>query len=70
MTFPVLLEPGEDGWIIAECPALPGCLSQGRTEEEALANIKDAIRAWLKVETDKHRPLEQPTGGKMVEVAL
>ena len=69
LTFPVLLEPGEDGWIVAECPALPGCLSQGRTEEEALQNIKDAIRAWLRTEAEKRRP-EQPPGGKMVEVAL
>ncbi|MDA8345802.1 MAG: type II toxin-antitoxin system HicB family antitoxin [Thermaerobacter sp.] len=67
MEIPVILEAGEDGWVIAECPALPGCLSQGRTEEEALTNIKDAIRSWLRVETDKRG---QPSGGKLVEVAL
>ena len=67
MTFPVLLELGEDGWIVAECPALPGCLSQGQTEDEAVANIKNAIRSWLKVEASKHG---RPPGGRMVEVAL
>ncbi|MCL0087846.1 type II toxin-antitoxin system HicB family antitoxin, partial [Dehalococcoidia bacterium] len=43
MKFPVILEQGEDGYIVAECPVLPGCVSQGKTEGEALANIKDAI---------------------------
>jgi predicted RNase H-like HicB family nuclease len=45
--FLVTLTPGEDGFIIAECPALPGCLSQGRTKKEALDNIREAIEASL-----------------------
>ena len=45
--FLVTLERDEDGWIVAECPALPGCVSQGRTEVEALANIREAIQASL-----------------------
>ena len=40
MMFHVVLKKDEDGWIVAECPALPGCFSQGKTEQEALANIK------------------------------
>jgi predicted RNase H-like HicB family nuclease len=47
MKFLVTLERDEDGFVIAECPALPGCLSQGRTEAEALANIREAIEASL-----------------------
>jgi predicted RNase H-like HicB family nuclease len=43
MKFLVTLEIGEDGYLVAECPALPGCVSQGRTREEALANIQEAI---------------------------
>ncbi len=39
----VLLRPGEDGWWIAEVPSLPGALSQGKTREEALLNIREAI---------------------------
>jgi predicted RNase H-like HicB family nuclease len=39
----VTLEPGEDSYVIAECPALPGCATQGKTAAEALANIKEAI---------------------------
>jgi predicted RNase H-like HicB family nuclease len=45
--FPVTLVPGEDGFIVAECPALPGCVSQGRTKPEALDNIREAIEASL-----------------------
>ena len=45
MMFHVTLEPAEDGWIVAECPALPGCVSQGRDEKEALENIREAITA-------------------------
>ena len=40
MIVHVTLEPAEDGWIVAECPALPGCVSQGRNEEEAMAILK------------------------------
>lgn len=45
--FLVTLETDEDGWLVAECPVLPGCVSQGRTREEALANIREAIIASL-----------------------
>jgi predicted RNase H-like HicB family nuclease len=51
--FHVVLTPDEDGWIVAECPALPGCVSQGKDEREALANIKEAITAWLWAEDQK-----------------
>jgi predicted RNase H-like HicB family nuclease len=43
----VILRQGEDGYIVVECPSLPGCISQGKTEEEALANIKEAIELWI-----------------------
>jgi len=45
--FLVTMQQGEDGWIVIECPSLPGCLSQGRTREEALANIREAIELSL-----------------------
>ena len=51
--FHVTLEQAEDGWIVAECPALPGCVSQGKDEREALENIKEAITAWLWAEDQK-----------------
>ncbi|MGH9554457.1 MAG: type II toxin-antitoxin system HicB family antitoxin [Terriglobales bacterium] len=45
----VRLRAGHDGYIVAECPDIPGCMSQGQTREEALANIRDAISACLLV---------------------
>jgi predicted RNase H-like HicB family nuclease len=53
MMFHVMLQCAEDGWVVAECPALPGCVSQGRDEKEALENIKEAIHAWLWTEDQK-----------------
>jgi len=53
MIFHVVLEKAEDGWIVAEAPALPGCVSQGKDEKEALENIKEAITAWLWAEDQK-----------------
>ncbi len=53
MIFHVTLERAEDGWIVAECPALPGCISQGKDEKEALDNIREAITAWLWAEDQK-----------------
>ena len=53
MIFHVTMEAAEDGWIVAECPALPGCVSQGRDEEEVMKNIKEAITAWMWAEDQK-----------------
>jgi predicted RNase H-like HicB family nuclease len=43
----VVLHPGEDGYWVAECPSLTGCVSQGKTKEEAIANIREAIAAYI-----------------------
>ena len=53
MMFHVVLKKDEDGWVVAECPALPGCVSQGKTEQEALPNIKEATTSWLWAEDQK-----------------
>jgi predicted RNase H-like HicB family nuclease len=50
----VILAKSEDGWIVAECPELPGCVSQGKSEAEALANIREAIAGWLCAEEQKN----------------
>jgi predicted RNase H-like HicB family nuclease len=57
MKLPVILERDETGMIVAECPAIPGCVSQGRTEEEALVNIKEAIVGCLEVRAAQGLPL-------------
>jgi predicted RNase H-like HicB family nuclease len=53
MRFKVIISNGEDGWLVIECPSLPGCISQGRTIEGALENIKDAIQGCLNVLGDR-----------------
>lgn len=45
--YPSSSNPAKDGWIVAECPVLPGCISQGRTRDEALTNIREAIALCL-----------------------
>jgi predicted RNase H-like HicB family nuclease len=65
MRYQVVLIPGEDGWIVADCPSLPGCVSQGHTRNEALANIKEAMELWLEVEAEQTSQPPQP-----VEVEL
>ena len=53
MVFHVTVTKAEGGWVVAECPALPGCVSQEKDEEEALGNIREAIAAWLWAEDQK-----------------
>lgn len=53
MDLPVILRPGEDGWIVVECPLIPGCISQGRTRDEAIANIREAIALCLEGQADE-----------------
>jgi predicted RNase H-like HicB family nuclease len=68
MKFVVTLERDEDGAYVVECPAIPGCISQGDTEEEALENIKDAIRQCLEVRAERGMPLTVAV--RQVEIAV
>jgi predicted RNase H-like HicB family nuclease len=68
MKYRVLLEQDEDGIYVAEVPALPGCLSQGDTREEALNNIKEAIAAYLESLADHDEPIPPPISEEIVEV--
>jgi len=43
----VIVYPGEDGYWVAECPSLPGCVSQGKSKEEAISNIREAIKGYI-----------------------
>ena len=45
----VIIFPGEDGYYVAECPSLPGCISQGKSREEAIENIREAIQLFIEV---------------------
>ncbi|OGF67864.1 MAG: hypothetical protein A2Y62_01205 [Candidatus Fischerbacteria bacterium RBG_13_37_8] len=55
----VLLYPGEDNYWIAECPSLQGCISQGKTREEAIINIKEAIQAYIKALEEDGLPVPE-----------
>ncbi len=55
----VLIYPGEDGYWVAECPSLPGCVSQGRTREEAVINIREAIEGYVLVLQEDGLPVPQ-----------
>jgi predicted RNase H-like HicB family nuclease len=57
MKLLVTLEPDETGMIVAECPAIPGCISQGRTETEALEHIREAIAGCLEARAANGMPL-------------
>ncbi len=57
MKFPVTIYQDEEGWYVVECPVIPGCMSQGSTEEEALQNIQEAIQLCLEVRQEKGLPL-------------
>ncbi len=66
MKFQVTLDRDEDGMWVVECPAIPGCISQGRTKEEALINIEDAISLCLQVRAEQGLPLTVET--RQIEV--
>ncbi len=69
MKLPILLETDETGMIVAECPAIPGCISQGRTEAEALANIREAVIGCLEVRAKQGLPLTVRTTEIDIQVA-
>jgi predicted RNase H-like HicB family nuclease len=53
----VILYPGEDGYWVAEVPSLPGCISQGKTKAEAVANIREAIQGYIEALEEDHLPV-------------
>ena len=55
----VIIYPGEDGFWVAECPSLPGCISQGETRERAIANIREAIEGYILTLQDDKLPIPE-----------
>ena len=55
----IFIYPGEDGYWVAECPSLPGCISQGKTKEDAIANIKEAIEGYIAALEEDHIPIPE-----------
>ncbi len=66
MKFKVIIKEGEDGWYVVEVPALPGCISQGKTKKNAIENIKEAIELYLEPEND----LSSAITGQVAEVTV
>ncbi len=68
MKYRVLIEEDEDGNFVAEVPALPGCISQGKTRKEAIENIKEAISAYIESLEAHNEPVPPPISEEIVEV--
>lgn len=70
MKFRVTIEPDEDGVFVAQCPSLPGCISQGKTRDEAMINIRDAIQGYLESLKKHGEPIPGPITEAVVEIAV
>lgn len=57
MRFPVTIYQDEEGWYVVECPVIPGCMSQGESEADAMKNIAEAIQLCLEVRRERGLPL-------------
>ena len=66
--YRIIIEQDEDGVFVAECPVLPGCVSQGSTRDEAVANIKDAIAGYLESLRKHNEPIPPSIWEETVEV--
>jgi len=70
MKYRILIEQDEDGVFVAECPSLPGCISQGKTQKEAIDNIQDAIRGYIESLKKHNEPIPPSIDEEVVEVAI
>ena len=70
MWYRILIEQDEDGVFIAECPSLPGCISQGTSRKEALESIKDAIKGYLESLKKHNEPIPPSIEEEIVEVTI
>jgi predicted RNase H-like HicB family nuclease len=68
MRYRVLIQQDEDGIYVAEVPSLPGCISQGRSREEAVANVREAMAAYLQSLEDHGDPIPPPISEEIVEL--
>ncbi len=70
MKYRVIIERDEDGMFIVECPSLPGCVSEGKTRNESIENIQDAIKGYLESIEKHHEPIPPSIEEEIVEVGL
>ena len=69
-TYSIVIEPGEDGWFVVTVPALPGCITQGKTIEEAEKNAKEAIEAYIESLIKRHKVIPDQQGVAIRKVAV
>ena len=69
MKFRIIIQPDEDGVFVAECPTLPGCISQGATRAEAITKVQDAIQGYLTSLEKLGEPIPLPITEEVVEVS-
>ena len=67
MNLKIVIEKGEDGYLVVSCPSLPGCISQGKTRKEAIANIREAIELYLEPD---HKDVRRTTRKEVVKLAV
>ena len=70
MKLKIIIDKGEDGYYVVTVPALPGCISQGKTESEAKKNIKEAIELHLECLAEDGIPITPNKDGKITEVQV
>ena len=70
MKYRILIEQDEDGIFVAECPSLPGCISQGKTRKEVIDNIQDAIEGYLESLKKHAEPIPSTIEEEIIEVAI
>jgi len=68
MQYRILIQQDEDGIFVAECPSLPGCISQGKTRDKAIENIKDAIKGYLKSLKKHNEPIPPQIYEEVIQV--
>ncbi len=68
--FQVVIEPGEDGWFVVTVPALPGCITQGKTTDEAEENAREAIEAYLESLIKRQKKIPNQHGVSIREIAV
>ena len=70
MKYRIFIEKDEDGFFVAECPSLPGCISQGQTRSEAVNNIQDAIKGYIESLKKHDEPIPPAIDEEIIEVAV
>lgn len=70
MKFRVIIGQDEDGVFIAQCPALPGCVSQGKTRKEAEANVKEAVQGYLESLRNHDEPIPPSITEEIIDIAI